>query len=295
MACPGGRSSYTGPGQPHRAAELISFATGTSFRFERTLVGGETGANLFSDGGGVRWVVKWVDHPGSIQRRRAAVEVSERLRVEAAWPTPHRFCVTGDGWLFVLQRFVPGDVHETVSAAVVDELLEAHNRRRGLAVAGSSGFADHLLETLAVGGTSYCLHAPMRAHSGRGARFIDRIEELAGSIRPGDLPSGDLIHWDLHPGNLVVDRSGLVAVIDWDHAKEGDGLADLVCLAMSARGAGTDAAVQEHLRAEVIAPLDELRSAAYVGHYALRFGDWAVRHGRADEVEQWLDLADAWM
>lgn len=281
--------------RPQRAAELVSIATGTAMAFDRVLVGGETGAHLFTDEDGVGWVIKWVDDPASIDRRRDAVAVSERLRLEADWPTPYRRWATGEGWLFVLQRFVPGVALETVSAEVVDELLAAHERRCGLAGEPSTAFADHLIETLAVGGNAYCLHEPMRTHSARGARFIDRVEDLAGSLRPDMLPAADLIHWDLHPGNLVVDRGRLVAIIDCDHAKAGDAMADLVCLAMSARVSGTDTAVQDRLRAEVIAPLDDLRSGAYVGHYALRFGDWAVRHGRDAEVAHWLDLADAWM
>lgn len=273
----------------------MSIGTGMEVRFDRALVGGETGANLFTAADGGAWVIKWVDAPASIARRREAVEVSERLRLEAAWPTPHRRHVSQEGWLFVLQEYVPGSALETLTAGVVEVLLAAHERRLELVPEWSSAFADHLLETLAVGAASYCLHDPMRRHSRRGARFVDRVEEVARETRAADLPASDLIHWDLHPGNLVVDDGRLVGVIDCDHAKAGDGVVDLVCLAMSAWTPGTDVGILQRLEDEVITPLDDLRSAAYVGHYALRFGDWAVRHGRDAEVAMWLDIADAWM
>ena len=37
----------------------------------------------------------------------------------------------------------------------------------------------------------------------RTARLLDRIVEIGHGIDPRKLPGGDIVHWDLHSGNLL--------------------------------------------------------------------------------------------
>lgn len=278
---------------PHEIASGVSEATGREIAFVRHLVGGETGASEYVDDRGQSLVIKTVTDPDSAHRRREAVVVSERLRLEADWPVPFREAVEGDGCVFVLQHFVPGDAIEHLTGSHVERLLRAHDARQGLGVDDeSTAFADHLIDTLLVGGDEYCRHAPLRQHSERGSAFIDRARSIGRALQPSDLSGHDLIHWDLHPGNLI-ERSGeLVGVIDLDHAKVGDGLVDLTMLALCAREPGHSEAVRTATYEAGIDVLDDGRRHAYVAHYTLRFADWAVRRGRADELSFWLDQAD---
>ncbi len=283
--------------KPDDAAALLSGAGSEVFDFERSLDGGKTGANLFTTDDGERWVIKWVEDPPARARRRDGVAVSERLRIDAGWPTPARRCVEVGGWLFVIQRFVRGDTRECFTPAVAEALVAAHHRRLGLAAdVAESSFAHHLLLTLRTGADTYCLHEPLRVSGPRGRRFIDDVERIGASIAPTDLPAEDLIHWDLHPGNIIVAPDDTLAgIIDTDHAKPGDARSDLVCLGLTGQLPGTDPAVQDRLRTTALDGLDDMRRAAYVAHYVLRFADWAVRDGSPAEVDHWLDLADDWL
>ncbi len=278
---------------PRELADEFSEASGRTFSHVRELVGGETGANEFIESDGTSWVIKTVTNPDSMVRRREAVAVSERLRLEAAWPAPFREVVQGNGRLFVLQAFVVGEAVTVLNDSHVTDVLAAHDRRRGLAGSDTStAFADHIIHTLTQGGDNYCCHGPLYAHSDRGRRFVERARAIGGALTPADLPGDDLIHWDLHPGNMI-ERSGrLVGIIDLDNAKVGDGVVDLAMLALSARMPGNPVSARLALFDAGIRSLSEAQHDAYLAHYILRFADWAVRKNRPADLAFWLDQVD---
>lgn len=278
---------------PDDLADRVSVATERRFRFVRSLVGGETGAWLFVDDDRAEWVIKAVDEQRAVSLRSEAVVLGERLRIEAGWPMPERSAVFDGEWLFVLQPFVPGRAVKVLTNGMVDVLLGAHGRRLGLARAGDpDAFADHLLSTLTEGGNSYCLHEPLRTHDDRTAAFVAKVQAIGRALGPTDLPTGDLIHWDLHPGNLIERDGRLVAVIDLDFVKVGDGRFDLATLALSALAPGQEPSVRDRLVEVGIDELDDGPRQAYVGHLLLRFLDWAVRRNRTAEIDFWLGHAD---
>ena len=102
----------------------------------------------------------------------------------------------------------------------------------------------------------------------------------------------DVVHWDLHPGNLLVDASGLSAVVDTDFAIVGDAAFDLVMLALTSLPLTCESGVRSRLFAEAFDQLDELRAQAYLGHLFVRLIDWPIRRNSPAEVEFWLARAD---
>lgn len=52
----------------------------------------------------------------------------------------------------------------------------------------------------------------------------------------GTADSIDIVHGDLHPGNLLQTDGRLFAVVDLDYAKVGDGTFDLTLLALASLG-----------------------------------------------------------
>ena len=82
---------------------------------------------------GGRLVVKWDADPISKDARRVGVELTARLRDEAAWPVPQQWIVESDTHLFVLQEFLPGHPVGLFSTALLTRLLELHECRLGLA------------------------------------------------------------------------------------------------------------------------------------------------------------------
>ena len=273
------------------AARLLSEATGTDYEVVGRLHGGESGAYEFRGPQGRPFVVKWDAHPVSRQLRGEAVVLSERLRTQAAWPVPAQSVLDVNDVRFVIQEFMPGVPCEQLDHRLVDQVLDLHERRLGLARPGDPvHWPTDLIATLTVGGEGYCLHSSLRDFDRRTRSLVERIEAFGYSIDPEELrPRGrDIVHWDLHAGNLLVGNGSLAAVIDTDFAVVGDAQFDLVTLAVSSVALPCARGVRARLFAAGAADLDDRPTQAYLAHLILRVIDWPIRRGRLDEVERWL-------
>jgi hypothetical protein len=274
---------------PGDAAQLLSELTGRTFQMVGRLPGGESGAHEVREPDGSRWVAKWDLNPGSQVGRRAALGLAARLRSQAGWPVPHQWSVESETCLFVLQEFLPGQPVRIFSREMVAQLFALHGRRIGLAQPGdASTWPYSLIETLLQGGEDYCLHSSLRGYDVRTAKLLDRIIEIGREVRVSDLPGTDIVHWDLHAGNLLQVDGRLTGIVDNDFVEVGDAAFDLATLATSACDTDCEPGVREQLFELAVHPLNEARRSAYFGHLLLRVLDWAIRYDRRDEVELWL-------
>jgi thiamine kinase-like enzyme len=275
------------------AVAALCDATAVRYRLIGRLAGGETGAHEIAGPDDDRFVLKWETDPESQVLRRRGADLAERLRVEAAWPVPRQQVVEHEGWLFVIQELLNGAPITTLTHPIVDQLLELHERRLALRVPEPDDrWPAELLRTLVVGGRGYCHHESLRSYDQRTARLVERIEEIGRSIDPAELPGGEIVHWDWHPGNLLQSDGRLRAVVDTDFVTTGDARFDLVTLAMSSLEAESDPGVRERLEHVALDELTAVQRAAYVGHLLVRFLDWPIRGRRDDEIEVWLSHAD---
>jgi aminoglycoside phosphotransferase (APT) family kinase protein len=143
-----------------------------------------------------------------------------------------------------------------------------------------------------MGGEGYCIHSSLYDFDHRTRSLVERIEEFGASINAAELGGGDIVHWDLHPGNLLINEESLVAVVDTDFAIIGDAKFDLVMLAMTSMTLDCEPGVPARLISSAFDDLDDLRTQAYLAHLFLRLIDWPIRRGRPNEVEFWLQKAD---
>jgi hypothetical protein len=273
-----------------RAVELLREATGDQYVLVRRLSGGETGAHeVLCAPRDERLVLKWEVRPESQALRREAVGLADVLRTRAGWPVPRQRTVDADGCLLVLQDFMPGDPAAVLNASVVDELLELHGARLGSGGGRSPRpWAERLIETLVRGGTGYCRHDSLRRYDERTAALVREVEAFGMTLNPADFDGGDVVHWDLHPGNILVEDGAVSAVIDTDFCAVGDAAFDLVALALSGAASACDPALRARLFDLALEPLHPVRRTAYLGHLFVRYLDWPIRRGAADEVELWL-------
>ncbi|MHB1713179.1 MAG: phosphotransferase [Acidimicrobiales bacterium] len=275
------------------AASMLSEVTGENFRLVGQLGGGETGAHQFIGPDGRPIVVKWDATSDGRTFRGEAVALSERLRRQAGWPVPIESVVDADQVRFIIQEFMPGTPPTTIDHRLVDQLLDLHSRRLGLAeLHDPIHWPMNLITTLVVGGEEYCRHESFRGYDERTRSLIKRIEAFGASLGAGDFVGSDVVHWDLHPGNLLVDAGGLSAVVDTDFAIVGDAGFDLVMLALTSLSLTCDPGVRPRLFAEAFDQLDEVRAQAYLGHLFVRLIDWPIRRNSPVEVDCWLARAD---
>lgn len=275
------------------AAEMLSEALGVDFELVGSLAGGETGATEVRRADGRRHVLKWEMDSQNQRRRREGAQLAERLRVDVSWPSPIQEVVDVDGCLFVLQEFMSGAVVDHLAHELVDTLFDLHERRLGLAPGdATSQWADDMIEVLVEGGNGYCLHQPLRDFDARTRRVVERIEEIGRSLQTTDLFGNDIVHGDLHPGNLLQVDGCLTAVIDMDYTRVGDATFDLTMLALGSLGVSVDAGVRSRLFDRGVHSLPDAKRRAYVANIVLRSLDWPIRKDRSAEIEFWLTEAD---
>lgn len=275
------------------AVALLAEVLGTHVELIGSLAGGENGATEVRIGDDGRRVIKWELDEGRQRRRREGAQLAERLRVEAEWPSPVQETIEVDDCLFVVQEFMSGTTVEHLSHDLVETLFALHERRLSLAEgADPHGWAENMIELLVEGGRGYCLHQPLRDFDDRSRRVVERIEEIGRSLRSGDLMGVDIVHGDLHPGNLLQVNGQLSAIVDMDYTTVGDGSFDLTMLAISSLGVTVEPGVRSRLFDRGVHTLPEPKRHAYVANLFLRNLDWPIRKQRPAEIEFWLKQAD---
>jgi hypothetical protein len=271
----------------------FSIAIGVPVRLLGPLAGGEMGATAVELATGEKRVLKWELDPSNKIARRSGALLAERLRAEASWPCPKQLVVEHDDILFVSQEFRAGEPIQRWTHGLVDDILGLHDSRLGLArLSESASWGQSQIDILTTGGQGYCLHEPLHAYDSRTRRVVLRIEEIGTSLRPEQLAGTDIVHADLHPGNMLQSDGRLAAVIDLDYTRAGDAGFDLVFLAVSSLGLAADGGVRRRLFEAVTSMVEEPRRLAYTANILLRSLDWPIRKGRTEEIEFWLAHAD---
>jgi len=272
---------------------LLSGALDHEFELIGSLTGGETGATEVQRDDGRRYVLKWELDPHNQRSRREGVVLAERLRTDAGWPCPEQHQVDVGDCLLVLQDLIPGAAVDHFTHELVDTLFETHERRLGLSPGAlENRWASDMIEILVEGGNGYCLHQPLRDFDSRTRRVVERIEAVGRALTPADLSGNEIVHGDLHTGNLLQVDGRLSAVVDMDYTRVGDAEFDLVTLAVASLGVDADAGVRARLFTRGIDSLPDVKRHAYVGNLLLRCLDWPIRKNRREEIEFWLEQAD---
>jgi Phosphotransferase enzyme family len=281
----------------------VSYPRAARWRPESVLaeLADATGIRLVSDGwcrGGqigacyVRWAdghrsVLTAGPPGGLDAAQRAADLTADARA-AAVPAPRYELVAGlPSFTAVVQELLPGTAPATVSRHTVASMVEVTRRCRGLLADRSDLPAPSLF--LRADGPGFCLHGAMASYDRRTARLLAVIEETGAEL-PEHLAGEDLVHFDLHPENVLVDETGEVTgVVDWDGAARSNGALDLMTLRfdLARRAPSLGYWIGGLLRESVPEPM---RLACWA-HMSLRLVDWAIRELTAADVEAWLGVA----
>jgi hypothetical protein len=264
---------------PH-VLDRIAEITGVRLLLEGPCPGGEVGAAY----------VRWPDGRRSVltEGRSRTGPLVDRARAAGVPTARQELAARVDGLHVIVQQRLPGAPPATVDATLVDQLITVTDRLAGLLAADPAPRPADLY--LTGDGPGFCLHGPLAAHSPRAARLLDRIRDAGaqGSAMIGD----DLVHFDLHPGNVLVENGRLTGVVDWDGATRGDRHLDLTTLLFTLSGQAPELTGP---LTERLSTLSARRRRAYWAHQSLRQVDWSIRHHDAATVDRWLSVAeDGW-
>jgi len=266
-------------------AELAD-STGIRLADEGRCRGGQIGASYVRWPDGRRAVLTGGPAGGMAAAQRAAALT--RAARSAGIPAP-RYELIADlpSVTAIVQELMPGAPPANPSRQTVESMVELLSRSRGL-LAGRADLPAPSLY-LRTDGPGFCLHGAMASYDRRTARLLAAIEATGAEV-PEHLSGDDLVHFDFHPENVLVDRTGAVTgVIDWDGAARSNGVLDLMTLRFDlARRAPDLGRWIGGLLCEV-AP-EPVRLACWA-HLSLRLVDWAIREHAPADVSAWVAVA----
>ncbi|MFD3490126.1 aminoglycoside phosphotransferase family protein [Streptomyces sp. NPDC058690] len=189
-------------------------AHGTEFHLDHRFDGGvQSGAWLLIDGTGKQAVLKWSPNRGWAPQIERAARGVAKIR-SAGYPTPAWLAVglTANGFGYQIQELVPGRSRNQVTAHVAELLIDVLERHAGLdpdpqrcwsqfVTAQMTNQRDELLQRAAETGPT-------------GKKLVAACERLLAVHGPVTLPTGDLVHGDFRPGNILFHANHVSGVID---------------------------------------------------------------------------------
>lgn len=267
-------------------------------------VQGESRSTFAVAAGDDELVVKLV--PGAqraMDNQRRLVRMVSDLR-RRGYPAPE-YVGAGEsgGVIFTVQRRLPGQTLDAgggrgpaagVFGAVLPSLLTAIELQRDAGDLAEPPWPAWLLGTIDTGGDGYCLHDTMR-QAPRTAALLGRLQALARRNRREEARTGDVVHFDMNPANILHAGGRLSGVVDWnipfDGAGQGDRGFDVATLLFysydleQTRRSLWDRA----LRLSGLA-----WTTVYLCHLSLRQVEWSRRHnpGSAEEA-RFMAIAEA--
>ncbi|MGW2471508.1 aminoglycoside phosphotransferase family protein [Streptomyces sp. NPDC001665] len=214
-----------------------NLAHGTRFRLLRRFDDGvQSGAWLLGGTEGQRAVLKWTLSPswaGQIERAAGAVA---KVR-GAGYPTPEWIAVgtsTG-GFGYQVQAFVPGHSPHRVGAEEARLLIRLLETHTGLDPDPRRDWSRFVREQLSDG-----LRQQAAATGPAGREVTGVCARLLAAHGPVALPTGDLVHGDFRPGNILLDAGRVSGVVDIEALGSGTRAFDYATL-LSAEGLTPDA------------------------------------------------------
>lgn len=270
-----------------RVLRQLAETTGVVLTSDGPCPGGQVGASYVRWRDGHRSVLTW--HPDgevtAVRRAGALLEVGRANGV----PAPRYELVEAlPDAVIIVQELLPGCPPVTVSRRVIESMIEVNRRCRELLIDRRDLPAASLY--LQVDGPGYCLHEPLARFDRRTARLLDAVEEI-GAAGPEHLTGDDLVHFDFHPENVLVNDSGTVTgVVDWDAVCAGNADFDLITLRFDLARRAPD--LGRWLDGILADTVPEAVMRLCWAHMSLRIVDWSIRHLTPAHVTTWLDIAE---
>jgi len=255
--------------------EAINRAHAAALALEARTSSGESGAYVVHDAAGARFILKFGRGHEFEPGRAARVTTAVRA---LGYPAPEYLIVGETGGVrYAVQQMLSGEllIHSTVTPPRLAAILALNRLQRSRAPEPGANWLPELSRSIFAGFEEYCRVDTMRNHSPETRRMLDRFQRIAEVAGDAPCPASDVVHWDFHGGNILVEGDRISGVIDWDGLRLGDASFDLMTLLFYSYR-------EEHVRR----PLwDEAQSYSservlrlYLAHVIIRQLDWSIRN-----------------
>jgi hypothetical protein len=271
---------------PEAVLAMINRRHGIALQLGGAAPGDTRAAWKVIDAAGRAMLIKWSS--GSEFHADAAAALTSRLRA-AGYPV-EQFTYWGtDGAIsYTVRPWVEGRILGAEVQTYLDQVLALVEMHADAAPNPRGGLREALIASVLDGFAEWCVLDSMRNHP-RGARVLEQVQEIARSSGRVELRTGDAVHFDFHPGNILVDGARLTSVIDWEGCRAGDRAFDLATLLYYCYPAR---ALREALweRARRIASDDAM--ALFLAHLIVRQTEWSIRLETEAAADRYLRLAE---
>lgn len=257
----------------------------TAFELAGKLPGGhQDGAFVLAEPDGRRAVLKRLFAP-------RALPIIRRLHA-LGYPTPNVLYAgtAPDGTTYLVQEFVPGAPMATLTDAYLDQLFTLNdlqaNLNRNPAANALESWSGYVYEVVfartSVWAMALCNHSPATAG------LLNALRQATSRYAATVLSNTDVVHGDLHNGNILVEHGQITGVIDMVYAGYGTRAIDLATMLHTMDSDEYAPAIRQRLRAHVIERFGPDVYAICMAYRAIVTVDWAIRQGRPDWIDQFV-------
>jgi aminoglycoside phosphotransferase (APT) family kinase protein len=254
----------------------------TAFELAGRLPGGnQDGAYVLAEANGRRAVLKQLFAP-------RALPIMCRLHA-IGYPTPDVLYsgTADDGTTYLVQDSVPGTPMPTLTDTYLDQIFTLNDLQANLnphpeanALESWSGYVYEVVFAR----TSVWVTA-LGNHSQATLSLLTALRLATSPYAATVLPNTDVVHGDLHTGNILVQHGQITGVIDMVYAGYGTRAIDLATLLHTSDSADYAPAVRSRLRAHVIENFGSEVYAICMAYRAIVTVAWAIRKG----LPEWVD------
>jgi aminoglycoside phosphotransferase (APT) family kinase protein len=182
---------------------------GGGFQSGTWLLGGPGG----SPGDAPTAVLKWAPRRESSERILRAATAVRKVRA-AGYRTPAWLAagVSGDGFPYHVQRFVPGGSAPALTADIAGRLVPLLESQRGLDADPGHRWSRYVQDQLAGGGDG--ARRALAASGARAREFVAALDALVTASGGAELPADDLVHGDFRLGNVLFSPERAPTAVD---------------------------------------------------------------------------------
>ncbi len=173
----------------------------------------------------------WPDTPRNERDSLLRLPRIDRLQ-ELGWPIP-KLLEAGsiDGALYELWAVAPGrpGVHYLMPSIFVDQAINILQTAKGAALGDGSDWPSWITTSIRA--------SIEQAEPNASASAMQVLAACSDAIAEASLtPGKDIIHGDFGPANCLIENDRILAVVDFDDCRDGDGTLDLIGLVWDLEG-----------------------------------------------------------